>query len=566
MITSIETANFIMLPLDKIVSRLSVRRLSPSGIARLQESMRWAGFLENYPLTVIPCEGGYRLIDGDHRYEAAKGLDTISLVPCVIKMGLSESDCYQMAMQCNNAAETVVPSTLVTYAEFIWARLDEVDSDGRKKYTQSDVGRMLGWSRESIKDYAALLSICKEAWEIIGETFDKPYQSPQDQSSPQNGETSPFTAWLLRSILPLAIIDNKGKKVLGWYRTFPFNDEKTGEDYPYQQVELVHTLATDKNFSKGKFKALAEAYDARNQIWDYATNQLYLPDEKLLRKMATEIYNGAYDNEWQAEKEHKKHPKLDKLVASIKEEWQQKNSIQTIHGDFYEKVKKITDGSIDLIVTDPPFNIANEREFDLDGRNNRSQNFGEWDKHDILTEFRSLFFIWATEWKRILRDQGSGYVFCSYRYVSYLRDALIEVGLHVHVMITWHKTNPGPQIMKTTYRSSCEHILFFTKGKGDHTLNWQGENEMHDHIDAPICQGKERLVDAKGEILHPTQKPVSILKHLIQISSNRGDTVFDGFAGTGSSGAAAKELRRKFVGIEKDDTFFAAMQRRLADE
>src|SRR5205807_7045937 len=101
-------------------------------------------FLENYPLTVIPLEDGYQLIDGNHRYEAAKGLGLVS-VPCVIKTELTEAELYQMAMQSNNAAETVVPSTLITYAEFVWARLAEVDERDidlppekqRKKYTQS---------------------------------------------------------------------------------------------------------------------------------------------------------------------------------------------------------------------------------------------------------------------------------------------------------------------------------------------------------------------------------------------------------------------------------------------
>ena len=546
MAVEIETTSFVMIPLDQIVSRLSVRRISMSGVARLQESMKWAGFLENYPLTVIPLEDGYQLIDGNHRYEAAKGLG-ITLVPCVIKTELTEAELYQMAMQSNNAAETVVPSSLVTYAEFIWARLAEVDEKDpepnpekkKKKYTQADVGRMLGWERESVRNYANLQKICPEAWDIIGTTFESGVPSTDNSAVPTNGTTVPtFTEGLLRSIL----------------------DDLTDD----QQVELVKELITNSNFSKGKFKTLAANYQSRNQMKKYALDLVGSLGEPYTTHLTDEIDSGGYDSEWQADKNHKIHPKLDKLIGSVKDEWQQKNSIQLIHGDFYEEVKKIADGSIDLILTDPPFNIANEREFNLKGRNNRSQDFGEWDKHDAETEFRSLFFTWATEWKRILRDQGSGYVFCSYRYVSYLHDVLVEAGLNVKGMVTWYKTNPGPQIEHVTFRNSCEHILFFIKGKSGHTFNWQGENEMHDHISTPICSGKERLVDAKGEVLHPTQKPISVLKHLMEISSNRGDTVFDGFSGVGSTGAVAKELKRKFIGIEKDDTYFAAMQRRLA--
>jgi site-specific DNA-methyltransferase (adenine-specific)/modification methylase len=537
MAVDIETTNFEMIPLDRIISRLSVRRISASGVARLQESMKWAGFLENYPLTVIPLEDGYQLIDGNHRYEAAKGLG-IASVPCVIKTELTEAELYQMAMQSNNAAETVVPSNLVTYAEFIWARLAEEDEQGKKKYTQSDVGKMLGWDREKIKDHAALRKICTEAWHIIGDTFEKNDPTEKNEASPGDGDTSPFTVRLLQSILPLT---------------------------PEQQTELVKELTTNPNFSKGKFKTLADNYRARNEMKTYALEQIGTLGEPYTTNLTDEIDSGGYDADWKQET----HPKLQKLIASLRDEWQQKNSIRFLPsdgpGDFYEQVKNVPDGSIDLIITDPPFNIATDREFNLEGRNNRSQDFGEWDKHDALTEFRSLFFTWATEWKRILRDQGSGYVFCSYRYVSYLHDVLMEAGLNVKGMITWYKTNPGPQIEHVTFRNSCEHIIFFIKGKSGHTFNWQGENEMHDHIAAPICLGKERVVDAKGEVLHPTQKPVSVLKHLIQISSNRGDKVFDGFAGVGSTGAAAKELKRKFIGIEKDDIYFAAMQRRLAD-
>ena len=203
--------------------------------------------------------------------------------------------------------------------------------------------------------------------------------------------------------------------------------------------------------------------------------------------------------------------------------------------------------------------------FALEGRTNISQNFGEWDKYE-RGDFIALFDIWAQEWKRILREGGSGYVFTSDIYLSYLRSALEQVELEVKTAIVWHKTNPTPQVIQTTFQSSVEYILFFVKGK-DYTFNWQGNTgEMHNFTESSICMGKERLVDAKKETLHPTQKPVQVLRHFIEISSNRGDMVFDGFAGVGSAGKAAKELGRKFKGIEKEDMFFEAMQRRLADE
>lgn len=88
---------------------------------------------------------------------------------------------------------------------------------------------------------------------------------------------------------------------------------------------------------------------------------------------------------------------------------------------------------------------------------------------------------------------------------------------------------------------------------------------MHNFIEAPVCGGKERLVDSKGRTLHPTQKPEAIIRHLLDISSNRGDVVFDGFAGVGTTGKVAKDRGRKFIGIEQEKPYFEAMQRRLAE-
>lgn len=548
----------VMIPLDRIVSSLPIRKLSVSGIARLQESMRWAGFLDNFPLMVAPLEDGmYDLIDGNHRYEAAKGLGIV-YAPCVIKSGLSEAERYQIAMQSNSAAETVVRSTLVTYAEFIWARLEEVDEQEKKKYTQSDVGRMLGWDRASVRDYAALRKICLEAWQIIGATFEKAAPNPGEASATPDGALAPFSENLLRPILDLT---------------------------SKQQIELVTEIVANKDFSKGKFKTLAKNYQIRNEMYALALKKLKVIDEnakdlqirtiledcedtlakkflgeKIADQLKKAVYSGAYDTDW----EDVAHPRLHRLIQAIRDEWEQKNNIFLIHGDFYKEVHDIGEAFVDLILTDPPYNIASKREFIYEGRSNVSQDFGEWDKHEHHL-FINTFSVWACEWARILRPQGSGYVFTSDRYLTHLREALEHVGLHVKATIVWHKTNPGTQAVKTSFKSSVEYILFFTKGEGGHTFHWQGENEMHNFIESPICGGKERLKDAKGDTLHPTQKPESIIKHLMEISSNRGDMVFDGFAGVGTSGAAAKQLGRKFIGIEQDDRFFEAMQRRLAE-
>ncbi|NDK08859.1 hypothetical protein EOM39_06490 [Candidatus Gracilibacteria bacterium] len=86
---------------------------------------------------------------------------------------------------------------------------------------------------------------------------------------------------------------------------------------------------------------------------------------------------------------------------------------------------------------------------------------------------------------------------------------------------------------------------------------------MHNFIESGICMGGERIKDKNGKTLHPTQKPISILKHLIEISSDEGDIVLDPFMGVGSTGEACKQLNRQFIGIELDKTYYEASKIRL---
>jgi DNA modification methylase len=541
---SVEASSFVMLPLEKIVSKLPVRRISISGLKRIQDSMKKVGFLENYPIVVAPLgDGTYLLVDGGHRHESAKE-EGIALVPCLIKYGMSEDEMYRLAIQSNNASVTSVPMTMVSYAEFIWARLAETDENG-KPVKQVKVAKMLGWNADSVQDYASLRKIDSQAWEIVTANFENGSDGEENGVAASKTAIAVFSENLLRSILPLT---------------------------PGQQLELIKDRANDpKAFSPGKFKNRAQAYNTRNQMNEYALPILGELGEPYTTQLTDEIYSGAYDGDWFEKdkdgnlKVKETHPKLDDLIQSIRDEWEKKNSIYTVKGDFYVEVQKVGSESVDLVLTDPPYNIARDNEFELEGRSNISQDFGEWDKH-MDEDFINAFSAWATQWARILKPLGSGYVFTSDSYISHLRSALGQAGLHVKATIVWHKTNPAPQVVKTNFNSSVEYILFFTKGEGGHTFNWQGENEMHNFIETPVCSGKERLVDAKGDVLHPTQKPEQVIRHFMDISSNRGNMVFDGFMGVGTTGKVAKRLGRKFTGIEQDKTFYDAAARRLADE
>jgi site-specific DNA-methyltransferase (adenine-specific)/modification methylase len=116
----------------------------------------------------------------------------------------------------------------------------------------------------------------------------------------------------------------------------------------------------------------------------------------------------------------------------------------------------------------------------------------------------------------------------------------------------WHKTNPAPKIYKNGFLNSCEMIIcLWNKG---HKWNFSTQNEMHNFFESPICMPPERLRNPK----HPAQKPVKLLSHIINIASDPGDIVFDPFMGVGSTGVAAKECGRRFVGCEIDKAYYDA--------
>ena len=91
--------------------------------------------------------------------------------------------------------------------------------------------------------------------------------------------------------------------------------------------------------------------------------------------------------------------------------------------------------------------------------------------------------------------------------------------------------------------------------------NFSTQEEMHNFFECPICSYPERLKDP----FHPAQKPLNLIDHFIEIASNPGDIVFDPFMGVGSTGVAAKELNRNFIGCEIDPVFFEAARKRIEE-
>ena len=224
-----------------------------------------------------------------------------------------------------------------------------------------------------------------------------------------------------------------------------------------------------------------------------------------------------------------------------------------IEGDAFQKIKEIPDSSVDLILTDHPYNLSeySTGNMKFDWRNEINNDVAKWDKVPFNPEKLLKDFI------RILKPTGNIFIFTSYNLIGKYHETFDPLFDTFQFMV-WHKTNPIPNIRKSSFLNSCELIVcLWNKG---HTWNFSKQNEMHNFIESAICMGKERIKEPK----HSTQKPISVLEHIIKIASNENDIVFDPFMGVGSTGKAALNLRRRFIGIELEKEYYEATVKRLS--
>jgi len=220
-------------------------------------------------------------------------------------------------------------------------------------------------------------------------------------------------------------------------------------------------------------------------------------------------------------------------------------------GSAEELIKRVEDISVDLILTDPPYFVSeNKTDIKFKDRSDIKKDQAEWDKQKIEVLLKVI-----PDMYRVLRDGGSIYIMTQDSLIGILQNELSKAGFVPHATIVWHKTNPSPGAVKTQFCSSCEYIIFATKGK-KHTFNIENGWNRHNFIEGAICMGSERY-------LHPTQKPTYLFEQLMKISSNRGDTILDPFAGTGTSGVIAKKLERNFLLFEKEERYINIIKARL---
>lgn len=221
--------------------------------------------------------------------------------------------------------------------------------------------------------------------------------------------------------------------------------------------------------------------------------------------------------------------------------------------DSREFLRTLPDHSVDLILTDPPYNLSpySTGNMNFSWRKQINNDLAQWDTLPFDPKE------WTKTFLRVLKPTGNIFAFTSYNLLGKWHETFDPLFDTFQFMV-WHKTNPPPKIRRAGFLNSCELIVcMWNKG---HVWNFRKQNEMHNFISSPICMGNERL---RGVAHHPTQKPVAVLKHLITLASRPDDIILDPFMGVGSTGEAALTLGRRFIGVEMASRYFTAAGKRL---
>jgi site-specific DNA-methyltransferase (adenine-specific) len=231
---------------------------------------------------------------------------------------------------------------------------------------------------------------------------------------------------------------------------------------------------------------------------------------------------------------------------------------QVIRGDCREVLKSFESESVDLIVADPPYNVGKDY-----GNNSDSQS---------KVEYLQFSRQWLNEANRVLKKNGSIYVFMGFRFISHLY-LILEEELEMNFCgwITWHYTQGLGK--KKGFSPRHDDILYFSKGDSP-TFNldsvrvpqkfYRSINNMRGANPGDVWEFSHIHYCQAGRMEHPTQKPEGLIERMVLASSNENETVVDPFAGSGTTLRVCQQLSRKSVGIELSSDYVALIRERLA--
>ena len=240
-----------------------------------------------------------------------------------------------------------------------------------------------------------------------------------------------------------------------------------------------------------------------------------------------------------------------------------------IRGDCIAAMRALPDACVDMIFADPPYNLQLGGDLSRPDGSHVDAVTDDWDKFDSFAVYDAFTKAWLAEARRILKPSGTLWVIGSYHNIFRVGASLQDQGFWILNDIIWRKANPMPNFKGTRFTNAHETLIWASQSeKAKYTFNYRAMKTLNDELQMrsdwvlPICGGQERLKKG-GTKVHPTQKPESLLYRILLACTKPGDVVLDPFFGTGTTGAVAKRLGRRWIGIEREESYIEAALERI---
>ena len=242
-----------------------------------------------------------------------------------------------------------------------------------------------------------------------------------------------------------------------------------------------------------------------------------------------------------------------------------------LEGDCIAEMARLPDKSVDMIFADPPYNLQLGGDLFRPEGSRVDAVDDEWDKFESLTAYDNFTREWLEQARRILKDDGTIWVIGSYHNIYRVGALLQDAEFWILNDIVWRKSNPMPNFRGTRFTNAHETLIWCAKDeKARYTFNYRAMKALNDDLQMrsdwllPICAGGERVKGQDGSKAHPTQKPEALLYRILLACTKPGDVVLDPFFGTGTTGAVARRLGRRWIGIERESAYIKVAHERIA--
>src|SRR5712691_2096949 len=240
-------------------------------------------------------------------------------------------------------------------------------------------------------------------------------------------------------------------------------------------------------------------------------------------------------------------------------------------GDCVAEMAALPAASVDLVFADPPYNLQLRGDLKRPDDSRVDAVDEAWDRFASFADYDAFTRAWLIACRRVMKPAATLWVIGSYHNIFRVGAILQDLGFWILNDVVWRKSNPMPNFRGRRFTNAHETMIWAVREAGakGYTFNYEALKAGNEDIQVrsdwtlPLCTGEERLKGVDGRKLHPTQKPAALLARVILASSRPDDLVLDPFSGTGTTGAVAKRLRRRFVGFEREAAYARSAQGRI---